>query len=279
MDADGNNRLCHRLTIIIFGLQLHLQVHETTHSLTQRCKMSKSQSTGYENDHIYENLIVSSYFYEPPPKSTCLTLWRLTHFWYFSKCLVKAPRLGCRHILVKWPIFKQTKASVPTTSRRSAKIQFLFHHESPISCSNIVTGINWPWRHLNLKMCTEREKNDTAFFCFFQNKIWRTCIFFVGALIPLFWTSNDICPGFQSHSGSLVCFLACVILRFTSGAKSADCTEVSMAAKPFGTHTCRRVCKHCLRFGTRTHDHPYHTQQARHCKMMLGYLKLKTAGT
>ena len=32
---------------------------------------------------------------------------------------------------------------------------------------------------------------------------------------------------------SLVCFLPCVILRFTSGATPADCIEVSMAAEPF----------------------------------------------
>ena len=30
-----------------------------------------------------------------------------------------------------------------------------------------------------------------------------------------------------------VCFLACMILRFTSGAMPADCIEVSMAAEPF----------------------------------------------
>ena len=55
----------------------------------------------------------------------------------------------------------------------------------------------------------------------------------MGPLIPLFWTSGDVCPGFQSKGGSLVCFLTCVILRFTSGVTPADCIEVSMAAKPF----------------------------------------------
>ena len=38
----------------------------------------------------------------------------------------------------------------------------------------------------------------------------------MGILIPLFWTSGDVCPGFQSQGGSLACFLACVIPRFTS---------------------------------------------------------------
>ena len=57
----------------------------------------------------------------------------------------------------------------------------------------------------------------------------------LGILAPftLFWTSGDICPGFQSQSGSLVCFLACMILRFTSGVTPADCIEVSMVAEPF----------------------------------------------
>ena len=34
----------------------------------------------------------------------------------------------------------------------------------------------------------------------------------MGPLIPLFWTSGDVCPGFQNEGGgdpSLVCFLAC----------------------------------------------------------------------
>ena len=55
----------------------------------------------------------------------------------------------------------------------------------------------------------------------------------MGPLIPLFWTSGDVCPGFRSQGGSLVCFLACVILRFTSGATPDDCIGISMADKPF----------------------------------------------
>ena len=47
-------------------------------------------------------------------------------------------------------------------------------------------------------------------------------------MIPLFWTSNDVCPGFQIQGGTLACFLACVILRFTSGATPANST----ATKP-----------------------------------------------
>ena len=57
----------------------------------------------------------------------------------------------------------------------------------------------------------------------------------MGPLIPLFWTSGDVCVGSQSQGGSpvCVCFLTCVILRFTSGVTPADCTEVSTAAQPF----------------------------------------------
>ena len=33
--------------------------------------------------------------------------------------------------------------------------------------------------------------------------------FFVGPLIPLFWTSGDVCPGFQSQGG-LDCMLSCL---------------------------------------------------------------------
>ena len=56
----------------------------------------------------------------------------------------------------------------------------------------------------------------------------------MGPLIPLFWTSGDVCPRFQSQGGSIsVCFLTWVILRFTSSATPADHIEVSMVAEPF----------------------------------------------
>ena len=61
-------------------------------------------------------------------------------------------------------------------------------------------------------------------------------LFFLGPLIPLLWTSGDVCPGFQSQGGSLACFLTCVFLRCTSGATPADCIEVNMAAEPFLIH-------------------------------------------
>ena len=52
------------------------------------------------------------------------------------------------------------------------------------------------------------QTEQLCFCCFFTKK-WRTSVYFVWQPIPLFWTSGDVYPGFQSHSG----FLACVPLR------------------------------------------------------------------
>ena len=55
-----------------------------------------------------------------------------------------------------------------------------------------------------------------------------------GHWYPLFWTSGDICAGFQRPEWiPFACFLTCVILRFTFCVTPADCIEVSMAAGPF----------------------------------------------
>ena len=44
----------------------------------------------------------------------------------------------------------------------------------------------------------------------FFKKFWRTQVLFVVSLIRLFWTSGDVCPGFQNQGGSLVCVLSCL---------------------------------------------------------------------
>ena len=44
-----------------------------------------------------------------------------------------------------------------------------------------------------------RTKILLLFFLFFN--FWRTSVFSVESLVPLFWTSGDIYPGFQSHGG------------------------------------------------------------------------------
>ena len=55
----------------------------------------------------------------------------------------------------------------------------------------------------------------------------------MGPLIPLFWICADISSGFQSQSMELYLYLveAYMLLRFTSGATSADILAVSMAAE------------------------------------------------
>ena len=82
-------------------------------------------------------------------------------------------------------------------------------------------------------------------FGFYHHLSFVISIIFVGPLIPLFWTSCDICPGFQSQGGNLACFLTCMILRFTSGVTPADCIEVSMVAKPFRS-TYLQICPQAL---------------------------------
>ena len=43
-------------------------------------------------------------------------------------------------------------------------------------------------------------------FCYsnFFFNLWMTEVLFVGSLIPLFWTSGDVYPGFQSQGISLL---------------------------------------------------------------------------
>ena len=68
----------------------------------------------------------------------------------------------------------------------------------------------------------------------FFKRNWRTLVLFCwggGTLIPLFWTSGDICPGFQSQCGFYN--LCNRFLRFTSGATPADLLAASMVTEPF----------------------------------------------
>ena len=89
-------------------------------------------------------------------------------------------------------------------------------------------------RDRNLKQHHRIHTGEDKFFFFFFN-FWKTQVFFVGPLIPLFWTSGDVSPGFQSQGGSphLHAFLpACnEFLRFTSGATPVDCIEVRTTLK------------------------------------------------
>ena len=65
-------------------------------------------------------------------------------------------------------------------------------------------------------------------FFFFLN-FCRTHVLFAGPLIPLFWTSGDICPGFQSQGGFPHLRASSPVyngfLRFTSGVTPAFSTN------------------------------------------------------
>ena len=75
-----------------------------------------------------------------------------------------------------------------------------------------------------------------------------------GAQIPPFWTSGDVCPGFQNQGGSTRLYaslLACNgFLRFTSGAIPADLLVVSMAAKSFNPHLWDSNPELCVSYET-----------------------------
>ena len=88
----------------------------------------------------------------------------------------------------------------------------------------------------------------------FRFRYWNTQVLFMGPLMPLFWTPGDIGPGFQTRVDFFTCFLACVILKFTSGVIPVDCREIAWQPSLFGPHTWRCVYKEWWRFGARTHD-------------------------
>ena len=80
-------------------------------------------------------------------------------------------------------------------------------------------------------ICTTTRHSLVIFFNF-----WRTSFLFVVPLIPLCWTSGDVCPWFQSQSATpCLCTSSTVhngFLRFTSGVTAADFLLDSMAAGP-----------------------------------------------
>ena len=81
---------------------------------------------------------------------------------------------------------------------------------------------------------------------FLKKTFRRTSVLSVGPLIPLFWTSGDICrglPGWIPHvyASSPACG---GFLRFTSGVTPTDLLVSSIAAAPFYPHTCTHLFKH-----------------------------------
>ena len=63
---------------------------------------------------------------------------------------------------------------------------------------------------------------------------------FCVALIPLFWTSGDVCPGFQSQGGYPYLLASLPVyngfLRFASGVTSTDLLANYMAAELYLIH-------------------------------------------
>ena len=72
-------------------------------------------------------------------------------------------------------------------------------------------------------------KQASLFTAFFSLNFCRTQVLFVGPQIPLFWTSGDICPGFQSKGGLPYLHASSPahngFLRFTSGVTPAFSTN------------------------------------------------------
>ena len=129
-------------------------------------------------------------------------------------------------------------------------------------CPNhMISCMTYWWNEIFSRLHTvARSENffdDKMVQCVFLKKnLWDISSFRGATVTPV----GDVCPGFQSAGESLACFLACVILRFTSGMTPADCIEASMEPSLFNPHTCRHVHKHWWKFGSWTHDLPCHTQ-------------------
>ena len=80
----------------------------------------------------------------------------------------------------------------------------------------------------------DSEERFLFFYFFFCSKFLEDISPFLGAsdtpVLDFWWRLSWVSkPGWIPFA----CFLAYVILRFTSGATPADCIEVRMAAKPF----------------------------------------------
>ena len=93
--------------------------------------------------------------------------------------------------------------------------------------------------------------NITLFFL----KFWRTHVLFVGPLIPLFWTSGDVCPGFQSQGG-LACMLSCLRAIPQIHLWCNTCQPLD------GQHGSRATLTHVLAAVRRIHKHWWHRGQS-----------------
>ena len=78
-----------------------------------------------------------------------------------------------------------------------------------------------------------------------------THVLFVGPLIPLFWTSGDICPGFQSQGG-LICMLSCLRAIPQIHIWCDTCWPLD------GQHGSQATLTHILAAVRRIHKHWWH---------------------
>ena len=96
------------------------------------------------------------------------------------------------------------------------------------------------------------EKTAVPKFFVFFKIFCRTQVLFVGPLIPLFWTSGDVCPGFQSQGG-FPCLHASLpphngFLRFTSSVTPAFSTNSGVHCISVYTAWLARLLSHALGF-------------------------------
>ena len=84
-------------------------------------------------------------------------------------------------------------------------------------------------------------------FLFFLKFFWRTSVLFVGRLIPLFWTSGDVCFGFHSQGGSLclhalfmwtVCRERNIYLKFKTEMSHMNTMCAECVSFPYGPFKC-----------------------------------------
>ena len=68
------------------------------------------------------------------------------------------------------------------------------------------------WERVRSHHTEWKRKRKRIFSCrlFFFKNFCRTQVLFVGPLIPLFWTSGEVFPGFQNQGGFLACTLSCL---------------------------------------------------------------------
>ena len=117
-------------------------------------------------------------------------------------------------------------------------------------CKTLLIHLKWMHSHFNHKfrcrgsftlskrhrMCNSNFLQLLKSHCqqWHYFNCWRKSVLFVGPLIPLFWTSGDICTGFHKPMW-MTCLHVSLpaysgFLRFTSGVRPADLFTASIAA-------------------------------------------------